>query len=250
LAESIETRLELGLSVVEPPEGSLPVVFTPAGLGAIVLPLEQALSGKAVLQGISPLGGRAGERVFDPRLSVIDDPCIAGRSGSRPLDDEAVPSKTLALVENGAVRTFVYDVETAARAGVTSTGHGHRGIFGKPGISYTNLVVGDGLRATGNVQRRHGLGGGLLNGIDDGLLVDDLIGVGQGNVISGAFSHPVGLAYRVQKGEIVGRVKNAAVAGNVYDLLARIGGFGDDGRWLGSRWSPSLLLEGVNVARR
>jgi len=45
-------------------------------------------------------------------------------------------------------------------------------------------------------------------------------------------------------------VKDAAVAGNVYDLLKRIGGFGTDGRWLGTRWSPSLLLEGVSVARR
>ena len=84
----------------------------------------------------------------------------------------------------------------------------------------------------------------------DGLIVDDLIGVGQGNVISGAFSHPVGLAYRVQRGEVTGRVKDAAVAGNAYDLLKRIGGVGTDGRWLGSRWSPSLLLDGVSVARR
>jgi len=90
----------------------------------------------------------------------------------------------------------------------------------------------------------------LIADMDDGLIVDDLIGVGQGNVISGAFSHPVGLAYRVQRGEVTGRVKDAAVAGNAYDLLKRIGGFGTDGRWLGSRWSPSMRLEGVSVARR
>ena len=81
-------------------------------------------------------------------------------------------------------------------------------------------------------------------------MVDDLIGVGQGNVISGAFSHPVALAYRVQHGEITGRVKDAAVAGNVYELLKSIGGLGNDGRWLGSHWAPSLLLDGVSVARR
>jgi len=69
-------------------------------------------------------------------------------------------------------------------------------------------------------------------------------------VIGGAFSHPVALAYRVQHGEITGRVKDAAVAGNVYGLLKRIGGLGNDGRWWGSRWAPSLLLEGVSVARR
>jgi PmbA protein len=60
----------------------------------------------------------------------------------------------------------------------------------------------------------------------------------------------VALAYRIQNGAVTGRVKDAAVAGNVYELLARIGGFGSDGRWLGNRWSSSLLLEGVSVARR
>lgn len=249
LARSVETRLTAALKIVGPPEGALPVVFTPAGLAAVVLPLEQALSGKTVLQGSSPLAGKVGETLFDERLSIIDDPLAPGRPRSRPVDDECVPSRPTGLVEGGRVGRFVYDLETAARANTQSTGNGRRGVFGKPHIGYTNLVFG--LRDSGLGTRGDGaLGGGLLDGISDGLVVDDLIGVGQGNVISGAFSHPVGLAYRVQRGEITGRVKDAAVAGNAYDLLKRIGGFGTDGRWLGSRFSPSLLLEGVSVAHR
>jgi len=251
LVRSIETRLEPALKIVSPPEGALPVVFTPAGLSAIVLPLEQALSGKTVLQGSSPLAARVGEQAFDPRLSISDDPLAPGGPASRPLDDECVTSSRTALVEGGVVRGFVYDLETAARAKARSTGHGRRGIFGKPQIRYTNLIVGQGPDSVG---AQHAaplqLGGGLISDIQDGLIVDDLIGVGQGNVIGGGFGHPVGLAYRVQRGEITGRVKDAAVAGNVYDLLKQIGGFGKDGRWLGSRWSPSLRLEGVSVARR
>jgi PmbA protein len=80
--------------------------------------------------------------------------------------------------------------------------------------------------------------------------VDDLIGVGQGNVIGGAFSHPVALAYRVVGGEIVGRVKDAAVAGNAYELLSRIAGLGRDVEWRGSLAVPPILLEGVSVAPR
>lgn len=248
LVRSIETRLEPALTVVAPPEGALPVVFTPAGLAAVFLPLEQALSGKTVLQGSSPLAGKIGQQTFDARFSVTDDPLAPGRPASRPLDDECVPSAPAALVERGVVRGFVYDLETAARANARSTGHGRRGIFGKPRVAYTNLVIGAGDGGRGG--ETGGLGGGLLDGITDGLVVDDLIGVGQGNVIGGGFSHPVGLAYRVERGEITGRVKDAAVAGNVYDLLKGIAGFGTDGRWLGSRWSPSLRLEGVSVARR
>jgi len=247
LVRSIETRLTAALKIVTPPEGALPVVFTPAGLAAVVLPLEQALSGKTVLQGSSPLAGKVGEQMFDERLSIIDDPLMPGRPLSRPIDDECVPSRCTGLVEHGTVGRFVYDLETAARAKTQSTGNGRRGVFGKPHIGYSNIV----FRGTnGSGEPNHTLGGGLLAAIEDGLIVDDLIGVGQGNVISGAFSHPVGLAYRVQGGEITGRVKDAAVAGNAYDLLKKIGGFGSDGRWLGARWSPSLLLEGVSVARR
>ncbi|HXI64027.1 MAG TPA: TldD/PmbA family protein [Gemmatimonadales bacterium] len=248
LVASVNTRLDRALRIVAPPEGALPVVFTPSGLSPLMLPVTQALSGKAVLQGISPLGGKVGERAFDARFSLADDPLRAGRPSSRPIDDECVTSRRTALVERGIVRGFIYDLETAARARTQSTGNGERGIFGKPVPGYTNLVLGVGGPVPGGAASA--LGGGLLKDIRDGLLVDELIGVGQGNVIGGAFSHPVALAYRVERGEITGRVKDAAVAGNAYELWNRVGAFGNDARWAGSRWASSVLLEGVSVARR
>jgi PmbA protein len=246
IVDSIATRVELALTVVPAPSGALPVVFSPLGLSAILLPLEEALSGKTLIQGISPLQGKVGEAVFAEGLSITDDPTLPGRAASYPFDDEGVPAARLPLIERGRPRNFVHDLETAARLGGTqrSTGHGHRGVFGKPRLSYSNFIIG----GTPLGRARWSLSGGLTDGIKDGLLVDDLIGVGQGNVIGGGFSHPVALAYRIQNGRITGRVKDAAVAGNVYDLLKKIGGWGDDGRWVGTRWSPSLLLEGVSVA--
>jgi len=248
LVGSVNARFEHALRVVAPPQGALPVIFTPLGLSALMLPVTQALSGKAVLQGISPLAARIGEQVFDTSFSLTDDALRAGRAASRPVDDECVPSRTTCLVERGVVRRFVYDLETAARAGTQSTGHGQRTIFGKPVPGYTNLVLGVGDQGSGGPSPE--LGGGLLRDVRDGLLVDELIGVGQGNVIGGAFSHPVALAYRVERGAISGRVKDAAIAGNAYDLWKRVGGFGNDGRWAGSRYTPSVLLDGVSVARR
>jgi len=61
----------------------------------------------------------------------------------------------------------------------------------------------------------------------------------------------VALAWRVEGGEITGRVKDAAIAGNSYDLLKHIRAFGSESRWLGgTRQVPPLLLDGVNVAGR
>lgn len=240
LADSIRRRVAWAERAAPPPRGELPVIFTPAGSRALFLPLRQACLGKAALQGASPLAGRIGERMFDAALDVSDDPWADGASGSRAIDDEGVPTRRFPLVRAGVVRGFIYDLETAARAGMPATGHARRTTFGKPTASYSNLVVGPGTESREALVAR----------IPDGLLVDDLIGVGQGNVIGGAFSHPVALAYRVTNGEIVGRVKDAAVAGNAYELLGRIAGLGEEVEWRGSVAAPPILLEGVSVAPR
>jgi PmbA protein len=241
VAERIVRRMERGERVVEPPEGKLPVLFTPPGSASIFLPLRQALSGKTVLQGISPLGDKVGQPMFDAALDIVDDSLLPDRTASRPADDEGVPSRRLPLVERGVVRAFAYDLETAARSGTASTGHGRRGTFGKPGIGFSNLVMLEGEADEA----------ALLREVGHGLVIEDLIGVGQGNIVSGAFSHPVALAYRVDGGEITGRVKDAAVAGNAYDLLKRIRMVGRDGKWIGgSRLVPPIVLDAVNVARR
>jgi PmbA protein len=240
LVQRLADRIRWAGREAESPSGSLPVCFTPGGAAVLLLPLQQACSGKAVLQGISPLGDQRGVRRFASSFTLIDDPLAEGRSGSRPLDDEGIPSERLALIEHGVVGNFIYDLETAARARTRPTGHGRRSTFAKPQPAYSNLVVTPGQHSFES----------LLGLIEDGLLVDDLLGVGQGNVIGGTFSQPVGLAYRVRKGEIVGRVKNAAVAGNVYELLGRIAGVGCDLQWTGSTAVPPLVVDGVAVVKR
>lgn len=241
MVRGIITRIERSLMIVEPPEGRLPVLFTPQGMGAIMLPINQGLSGKSVLQGISPLGDKLGQQHFSASFSYRDDPLIDGRVGSRAADDEGVVSRRLPLIERGVVMAFVYDLETASRAGVRPTGHGSRSTFGKPGISYSNLVI-----ETGGSDEA-----ALWREVGDGLVIDELIGVGQGNTSSGAFSHPVALAWRIEQGELTGRVKDAAVAGNAFELMNRIKAIGRDAKWHnGTRRIPPMVLDGVSVARR
>jgi PmbA protein len=57
----------------------------------------------------------------------------------------------------------------------------------------------------------------------------------------------VDLGYRVEKGEIVGRVKNTMVAGNVYTALKQVIELGGDASWNGSCYTPSIILEGLSV---
>lgn len=237
MVTGIQRRLEWAARAAEAPEGRRPVCFSPTAIQSLLLPVQLACIGKTALQGNSPLANRIDQHRFDSSFSLADDPLQNGRSGSRPVDDEGVPSRRFPLVEGGTVRGFIYDAETATRAGVSPTGHARRTTFGKPQPAYTNLMVGAGTLSESE----------LLARLDDGLLVDDLLGVGQGNAISGAFAYPVALGYRVVNGEVVGRVTGAQVAGNAYDLLDRIKGLGREVRWHGSLAAPHIVVDGVAV---
>jgi PmbA protein len=66
---------------------------------------------------------------------------------------------------------------------------------------------------------------------------------------SGAFSNPLALAFKIEKGEIVGRVKDLSIAGNVYDLLKDVGAVSREAQWVfGTFHAPYILIPEMNVA--
>jgi predicted Zn-dependent protease len=60
----------------------------------------------------------------------------------------------------------------------------------------------------------------MLKDIKEGLLIEQLMGAEQGNVLGGDFSGNVLLGYKIEKGKIVGRVKDTMVSGNIYKILS------------------------------
>jgi PmbA protein len=221
--------------------GKLPVIFTPDGVAsALIAPLMAAFNGKVVLEGASPLGNKLGEQVFDKKLSLYDDTTIAFQPGSRPFDDEGVPSRRLPLIEAGVPKNFLYDLKTAALARKTSTGHGGRGA-GLPSPSPGAFVFNDGDTPLES----------MMADIKEGLLIEQLMGATQGNVLGGDFSGNVLLGYKIENGRITGRVKDTIVFGNVYELLKEIAAMGFDGRWVGGRlFTPSLYCPSLSVSSK
>jgi PmbA protein len=221
--------------------GIYPVLFTPHGVDiALLLPLAVAFNGKNVVEKASRLAGRQGEQVFDSSLTMYDDPTLEGRPTSSPFDDEGVPSRRVDLIDRGVVAEFLFDLQTAGEANVAGTGSGRR-MDGRsqvrPGMSAFVIESGDSTFEQ------------MLSQIDEGIVVDELIGAGQGNLLAGDFGGNVLLGYKVEKGRIVGRVKDTMIAGNILDVLSRGVVAGNDPRWVGANlWTPSLLCEGVSVS--
>jgi PmbA protein len=84
-----------------------------------------SLGGLGLLEGGSYFCDRIGERVFDPKISIVDD-ALESHGLPKAFDFEGVPKQRVQLVEDGVARGVVWDRRTAARAGneTASTGHG------------------------------------------------------------------------------------------------------------------------------
>ena len=228
--------------------GSFPVVFTPKGTLVLLLPLLAGFNGKNVFQGTSPLDESLGEHLFSKKLSLMDHGSIEDSPARRSFDDEGLPVERTPLVESGVIKNFLYDLQTAGLAAAEPTGNGLKGglISGgdfrsPPSISPTSLLIGRGDKTFGK----------MITKIDSGLVVDQVLGLGQGNPLSGEFSNNVSVAYRVESGEIVGKVKNTMIAGNVYDLLESGVEFGREAEWIGGGLrTPPITVDGVNVVQK
>ncbi|MBI4732988.1 MAG: TldD/PmbA family protein [Chloroflexi bacterium] len=238
-ARRLVEKLKKASTITTIKPGKMPVLFAPTGTLALGLPLSQGLSGKEVYKGTSPMKGKIGEKLFDEKVTIVDDGTIDGKFASASYDDEGMPHHRNVLVDKGVLKSFVYDLKTAAQSGVESTGNASRQLFFPPEPSFTNFVIQPGQTPLKD----------MLAGIDEGIMVEDLLGLGQGNIISGAFSNPLALAFKIEKGEIVGRVKDLSIAGNIYDLLKDVAAVSKEAQWVYSTfYAPYVLIPEMNVA--
>lgn len=247
LAQEVLERVRLGRKIAEVRTGRMPVLFTHRGIMPLLMALQSALSGKTALEGASPLAGRIGQQVLDPRVHMYDDPTVDLALGSCPMDGEAVASRRTPLIEAGIVKGFYYDLQTAGRAGASSTGNGLRragaGDYfeGQPTPAMTNAMVAPGSESLDD----------MIASIDEGIIVDQVMGAGQGNILTGDFSVNVHLGFKVEKGKIVGRIKDTMVAGNAMEALNNIAAISDCAKWaFGEYSSPAFLLRSLGVAAK
>jgi PmbA protein len=220
--------------------GAYPVLFTPRAAAITFGSLfSSVLSGQAVMQKASPLAEKIGEMLFDPRLTLFEDPQLGVNACS--FDDEGTPTSRKAYIDHGTVSSFYWDRRWAARAGHLPTGNGFRGGLSRPAPSTVNFCLAPGSTDTA----------ALIATIKEGLIVDQVLGAGQSNQLAGEFSVNLDLGYKVENGQIVGRVKNTMVAGSIFEAFQHLVDLGDTPEWVGGRaYLPSLMFEQLGVASR
>ncbi len=220
--------------------GKFPVLFTPrAALSTIGGLFDTILSGQVVVQKASPLADKLGEKLFGDRLTIYEDPTIG--VSACPFDDEGTPTQKKIFIDRGTVKQFYWDRQWGARGGVSSTGNGFRGGLTRPSPDMVNFCM-----TPGNTPVAE-----LIKGMKEGIIVDQVLGAGQSNQLAGEFSVNLDLGYKVENGEIVGRLKNTMVAGSIFEAFDQLIDLGNQCEWIGGgAYMPAMLFGELGVASR
>lgn len=180
---------------VNPMGGKMKVLFLPETMYTLIWRVQSATSGKNIYQKVSPILEKMGEKIFDEKLTIYDDPLNDEMPDARGFDDEGTPSRTFPVIEGGVLKNFFYDLSYAAKLNVMPTGHGYKGsmwggetVSFKPSPALEYLYIRPGKRSFS----------GIVGSIDKGMIVAGVMGAHSGNILNGDFS--VGLSPRSLRG--------------------------------------------------
>lgn len=232
--------------------GPMDVIFSRRGFKTLFPPLSTGFSGATAGNKTSPICEKAGEKIGPEFLTVIDDNTLPYGPLSGPMDDEGVPGQRLELIKNGHINSFYYDLRRAAQYGKKSTGNGikrtslYEGfkLTTSPGCNLSNFMILPGEKSPEE----------LLKGVKRALIVEDVLGAGQSNNLSGEFGVNAVMAYLWEDGEIKGRVQDTMVSGNVYKTLENLKWLANDSAWEHSFFGiynvPTMCFSNVSVSAK
>lgn len=199
------------------PAGAMPVVISSEAGGTMIHEaVGHGLEADLACEGMSVYHKKIGEKVAADIVTVVDDATIANRRGSFCFDDEGVPAQKTVLIENGILKTYMFDRRYALQEGAASTGNGRRESFRhRPICRMTNTLIAPGQDDPEEIIRS----------TEKGLFVRKM-GGGQVDTVNGNFVFEVTEAYLIDKGKIGEPVRGAVLTGNgpaAMSLVDRVG---------------------------
>ncbi len=172
-----------------------------------------------VLSG-SAAAGMVGKEVASPLVTLVDSgvSAIAGTAaGSIPVDDEGTLTQEAVIIENGVMKGYMHNRETAHIFGVEPTGNARAYEYtDEPIIRMRNTFI-----LPGDMTLEE-----MLEGVKEGYL---LKGAGSGQADANAeFMFDVQEAYKITNGEVGELFRGASISGNAFEVLKAVDAVGRD----------------------
>lgn len=213
--------------------GKTPVIINNKSFRMLLSGVATVASAQAVIEKMSKFDGKIGEKVAAADVTVIEDPFLDGGIRTKAFDGEGYPTQYKEIIKDGVLQTYLHNLKTAHRFGVTSTGNGKNTV--------TNLYLKPGKTSFEE----------LLSELNEGILITELSGLHVGlDFVSGDFS-VVGGGFEIKDGRIGKPLSQFTVAGNFYEVLKDIRKVGNDLDFAQTHiGSPSVWVENLTLSNK
>lgn len=212
-----EALSKIGATEIE--SGKYDVILRGEEMKDLLSSFSSVFSGRNANLGLSLLKGKEGEKIAADCVTVVDDPMYATSTMQTSFDGEGVATYTKNVIENGVLKTLLYDIASADKVGKASTGNGQRGSYASPvWIAPYHFYIAPGKLSDDE----------LLESLGDGIYVTELKGLHAGaDAVTGDFSIE-SAGYRVRNGKICEAIKSFTIAGNFFELIKSVEAFADN----------------------
>lgn len=233
---------KLGATLVD--SGKYDIIIKGDTFRDFLAAFSPAFSAKNAQLGLSLLAGKEGERIAADCITVSDDPMRAGCPMQTSFDGEGVATHRKNIIENGVLKTLLYDLTTARKAGVASTGNGQRGGYASPvAIAPYSFCI-----HAGENSREE-----LFSKVQNGIYITECKGFHAGaDAVTGDFSIE-SAGFMLRDGKRAEPLKSFTVSGNFFELLRAVECLGNEVEWgipggLTVFGSPDILLRQASIA--
>ncbi|MBN1328351.1 MAG: TldD/PmbA family protein [Candidatus Heimdallarchaeota archaeon] len=203
-----------------PQAGTYPVIVDPSLVGILTHEaFGHAAEADLVFTGSSTLKDRLGEQLASELVTIIDEGVVNG-GYHVPFDDEGTPKGKSVILENGILKGYIHDRNTAEVLAVSPTGNARAQDFeNQPIVRMTNTYIEAGDHSFDE----------LIEGIDHGIYIKNKgSGGGQVETGMGTFTFNGGESFMIRKGELAEPVRGVIISGAILDTLKTVDGVGND----------------------
>ncbi len=224
----------LGAEAVE--SGKYDIIIDKSTMCSLLATFSSVFSAKSAFLKTTLFAGKEGEVVASDILTIADDPFYPDKFGKCPFDGEGVAVYKKNIIENGVLKTLLYNRMYAKLFNKETTGN----------AASAKSITPKGMYIEGGKMTE----AQLLRTLVDGIYITELKGLHAGaNVQSGDFSLEAA-GFLVENGRKTRPVKNITIADNFYNMLKKVTAISDTVEFrVGSSFgSPEVMFTDVSVS--
>jgi PmbA protein len=202
-----------------------------------------------VLKKATPFVDKIGEEIGSKHVNLVDAGLSPDAYYPSGFDDEGQPRSNTTVVEQGILKSFLYDSTAAKEAQTESTGNSGRfSAYSRRNYAYPPTCSTHRLTfqpGTATVEE-------MLEDTQYGIYLKYPIGAHSGDVASGVFNVAPYICFLIENGERVGGIKKFVMSSSTPELLEKITMAGKKIENAAIEWneqvsSPHLMIENAKI---